>query len=47
MLVDVVADPLLRAEAGYFGASALLCALLTLIYLRPPGIRLAPARGVV
>jgi O-antigen/teichoic acid export membrane protein len=32
MLVEVVEDPLLRAEAGYAGASALLCLLLTAVY---------------
>ena len=37
MLLDVVDDLVLRAEAGYLGAAALLCALLTVIYLRPPG----------
>ena len=37
MLLDVVDDLVLRAEAGYLGAAALLCALLAVIYLRPPG----------
>jgi O-antigen/teichoic acid export membrane protein len=32
MLVGVVGDELLRAEVGYLGAAALLCALLTLVY---------------
>ena len=37
MLVDVIEDPLLRAEVGYSGGAALLCALLTIVYLRPAG----------
>jgi O-antigen/teichoic acid export membrane protein len=37
MLVDVVGDDLLRAEIGYFGGAALLCGLLGVVYLRPPG----------
>jgi O-antigen/teichoic acid export membrane protein len=32
MLLPVVGDELLRAEAGYAGAAALLCALLALVY---------------
>ncbi|MEA2217595.1 MAG: hypothetical protein QOJ35_221 [Solirubrobacteraceae bacterium] len=32
MLSPLVGDQLLRAEAGYFGAAALLCALLTVLY---------------
>jgi O-antigen/teichoic acid export membrane protein len=35
MLSPVVDDQLLRAEAGYFGATALLCALLAVVYRRP------------
>ena len=34
MLSPLVDDQLLRAEAGYFGATALLCALLALVYRR-------------
>ncbi len=34
MLSPIVDDQLLRTEAGYFGATALLCALLTLVYRR-------------
>ena len=34
MLSPIVDDQLLRAEAGYFGATALLCALLALVYRR-------------
>jgi O-antigen/teichoic acid export membrane protein len=37
MLSDVVEDQLVRAEVGYAGAAAVLCALLALVYLRPPG----------
>jgi O-antigen/teichoic acid export membrane protein len=37
LLSDVVDDQLLRAEAGYAGAAAVLCALLSVVYLRPPG----------
>ena len=32
LVVPVVDDPLLRAEAGYAGAAALLCALLAIVY---------------
>ena len=32
MLIDVVDDQLLRAEVGYAGAAALLCALLTVVH---------------
>jgi hypothetical protein len=39
MLSSVVEDPLLRAEVGYLGAATLLCALLTVVYRRPPGAR--------
>jgi O-antigen/teichoic acid export membrane protein len=39
MLAPVVGDELLRAEVGYLGAATLLCALLTLVYRRPPGRR--------
>jgi hypothetical protein len=34
MLAPVVDDELLRAEVGYCGAAALLCALLGLVYAR-------------
>jgi O-antigen/teichoic acid export membrane protein len=34
MLSPLVDDQLLRAESGYFGATALLCALLAIVYLR-------------
>lgn len=34
MLSPLVDDQLLRAEAGYLGATALLCALLTVVYRR-------------
>jgi O-antigen/teichoic acid export membrane protein len=34
MLSPIVDDQLLRAEAGYFGATALLCALLAFVYRR-------------
>jgi len=34
MLSPLVDDQLLRAEAGYFGATALLCALLVIVYRR-------------
>ncbi len=34
MLSPIVDDQLLRAEAGYFGATALLCALLAVVYRR-------------
>jgi hypothetical protein len=37
MLSEVVGDELLRAEVGYAGAAALLCALLSVVYTRPPG----------
>jgi O-antigen/teichoic acid export membrane protein len=36
MLVPVVGDELLRAEVGYAGAAAVLCALLRALYRRPP-----------
>jgi hypothetical protein len=38
MLVPVIDDQLLRAEVGYAGAAALLCALLAALYARsaPP-----------
>jgi O-antigen/teichoic acid export membrane protein len=35
MLLPAVGDELLRAEVGYAGAAALLCALLTIVYRRP------------
>jgi O-antigen/teichoic acid export membrane protein len=39
MLSSVVGDQLLRAELGYFGATALLCALLSVVYRRGgPGV---------
>ncbi len=41
MLAPVIGDELLRAEVGYLGAAALLCALLTLVHRRPP----APPRS--
>ena len=34
MLVEVVADPLLRAEVGYAGAALVLCGLLAAVYAR-------------
>lgn len=37
MLLDVMADPLERAEFGYCGATFVLCGLLYLIYRRPAG----------
>jgi len=43
MLTGVVGDQLLRAESGYAVAAAVLCALLSVVYLRPPGRR--PIRG--
>jgi O-antigen/teichoic acid export membrane protein len=36
MLLPVVSDELVRAEVGYAGAAALLCALLYVLYRRPP-----------
>ena len=36
MLSSVIVDELLRAEAGYFGAAALLCALLAIVYRSGP-----------
>jgi O-antigen/teichoic acid export membrane protein len=41
MLLDLIDDLVLRTEVGYLGAAALLCALLTTVYLRPPGRRAA------
>jgi hypothetical protein len=35
MLVPVIGDELLRAEVGYAGAAAILCALLRALYRRP------------
>src|SRR3954454_18713435 len=35
MLAGVVDDALTRAEVGYLGAAALLCALLAVVYRRP------------
>ena len=43
MLSPVVDDQLVRAEAGYCLATALLCSLLVVVYRR--GGRPAPARG--
>jgi O-antigen/teichoic acid export membrane protein len=46
MLSPVVDDQLLRAEAGYFGATALLCALLAIVYRRggaPRGVSIQPS----
>jgi O-antigen/teichoic acid export membrane protein len=42
MLVPVIGDELLRAEVGYAGAAAILCALLRALYRRP---RAAAAGG--
>jgi O-antigen/teichoic acid export membrane protein len=36
MLAGVIDEELLRAEVGYLGAAGLLCALLTVVYRRPP-----------
>ena len=45
MVLPVIDDPLLRTEVGYAGAAALLCALLALVYRRPPATGdLTPAR---
>src|SRR3954463_11868775 len=41
MLLDVVDDALTRAEVGYLGAAALLCALLAVVYRRPSTPRAA------
>jgi O-antigen/teichoic acid export membrane protein len=35
MVAPVMDDQLLRAETGYFGASALLCGLLAIVYSAP------------
>jgi O-antigen/teichoic acid export membrane protein len=35
MLVPIIGDELLRAEVGYAGAAAILCALLRALYRRP------------
>ena len=43
MLSSIVDDQLLRAEAGYCGAAALLCGLLVIVYRR--GGAAAPAAG--
>ena len=45
MLSPLVDDQLLRAEAGYFGATALLCALLAVVYRRGAGHRPPGADG--
>jgi O-antigen/teichoic acid export membrane protein len=45
MLAPVVHDQLLRAEVGYFGAAALLCGLLGVVYRSSAGV--VPRRGVV
>jgi O-antigen/teichoic acid export membrane protein len=37
MLLPVVSDELVRAEAGYAGAAGLLCVLLYVLYRRPAG----------
>ena len=37
MLSGIVGAQLLRAEVGYAGGAAVLCALLAVVYLRPPG----------
>jgi hypothetical protein len=34
LLLPLIDDPLVRAEAGYCGAAALLCALLAVVYRR-------------
>jgi hypothetical protein len=36
MIAAAVGDPLARAEVGYAGATALLCALLYALEQRPP-----------
>jgi len=46
MLSSLVDDQLLRAEVGYFGAAALLCALLAVVYRRGVAGASASARGV-
>jgi O-antigen/teichoic acid export membrane protein len=43
MLLPVVDDELVRAEAGYAGAAGLLCALLYLLYRRGPAAGAAAA----
>jgi hypothetical protein len=45
MLSPLVEDQLLRAEAGYCGATALLCALLVVVYRRGGGGRVLPSAG--
>jgi O-antigen/teichoic acid export membrane protein len=45
MLSPVVDDQLLRAEAGYLGATALLCALLAGVYRRDSVVRPPAAAG--
>jgi O-antigen/teichoic acid export membrane protein len=37
MLSGAIDDLVLRTEVGYLGGALLLCGLLTLVYLRPPG----------
>jgi hypothetical protein len=39
MLSPLVDDQLMRAEVGYFGATALLCALLAVVYRGGGGLR--------
>jgi O-antigen/teichoic acid export membrane protein len=43
MLSSVIDDDILRAEVGYLGAASVLCGLLTVVYLRPPGREAAAA----
>jgi O-antigen/teichoic acid export membrane protein len=47
MLLPIVGDELVRAEAGYFGAATLLCALLALVHRSgaPPAGAAPGARG--
>jgi O-antigen/teichoic acid export membrane protein len=45
MLLPVVDDQLVRAEVGYAGAAALLCALLSALYVRGGAERSRPPRG--
>jgi hypothetical protein len=42
MLSGIVGSQLLRAEVGYAGATAVLCALLAVVYRRTPP---APVRA--
>jgi O-antigen/teichoic acid export membrane protein len=43
MFLPVVDDELLRAEVGYLGAAALLCAALAVLYRRAPAVPAAAA----